>query len=80
MAFAEFGAEAFQEPDLFRREFDLAFGGGLFEAQQAFAAGRQAAWRCQMPQTPPEETLNAPERQVLSDAHRAGAGMGEGTI
>lgn len=79
MAFAEFGAEAFQEPDLFRREFDLAFGGGLFEAHQASAAGRQAV---ALPSAadPAGGDLDAPERQVLSDAHQAGAAMGEGMI
>jgi hypothetical protein len=33
VTFAELGREAFEEANLFFREFDLAFSGGFFEPQ-----------------------------------------------
>ena len=42
MALAELRAEAFEQPYLLIREFDLALGSGLFQPQQALVTGLDA--------------------------------------
>src|SRR5580765_7497102 len=41
VAFAELGAEAFEEPDLLLLQLDLALGGGLLQPEQPLVLGEQ---------------------------------------
>jgi len=79
MALAELGREAFQQPDLLVGELDLALGGGLFQAQQALVLGEESAPHPHAAHAAGRD-LDALQSQLLLDARRAVAGMGERVI
>jgi hypothetical protein len=77
VALAELRAEAFQQPHLLVGQADLPLGGGLL--QPAIMPGQQAV-------ALPDATyatggdLDAAQHQLLGNAHRPVAGIGQGVV
>ena len=77
VAFAELGAEPFQQPDLFGVEIDLALTGGLLKPQQARLFGQELLTGPHAAD-PSGGDLHALERQLLGDPQGAVGGVIQG--
>jgi hypothetical protein len=79
VALAELRRRAFEQSDLVFAKLDLGFGSGFLQAQQPLMLGEQIV-ALPDPAHPGRRDRDAFEAQLLLDAGRAMAGMGQGMI